>query len=111
MTQYRQVPVFEQKILDEEHTNAQWYRYFQSHDTGQPPGAEKTITVTASPFVYTAPRKGFVIITGGTVTSILFSRSGTYYNTGVASGSLSVAQGDMLKVAYTVVPTMVFVPT
>jgi hypothetical protein len=112
MTQYRQAPQFETPLMDDKQTTSKfWYRYFQASETGQPPTGETAITVTASPFVYTAPRKGYVIVSGGTITNIQISRSGTYYSMGASANSYPVAANDMLKVTYTGIPTMVFFPT
>ena len=113
MTQYRQAPQFEVPMIegDANTTSKFWYRYFQSSEVGQPPSSETAITVTASPFVYTAPRKGYVLISGGTLTNIQISRSGTYYSAGSSANSYPVAANDMVKVTYTSIPTMVFFPT
>lgn len=112
MTQYRQAPTFEVPLVDDNQTTSKfWYRYFQANETGQPPSGETAITVSGSPFTYTAPRKGYVIVSGGTVSGIQVSRSGTFYSTGMTAGTFSVAANDQLKVTYTGVPTMVFFPT
>lgn len=111
MTQFRRVPTYEQPLTIQERNSSYWYRFFQDSDTGRPPTAEASITVTASPFTYTAPRKGFVIVNGGTVSIIAFSRSGTFYTTGQTTGTFTVAQGDQLKVTYSGLPTMTFVTT
>jgi hypothetical protein len=111
MTQYRQVPVFEQPIKQGENTSSPWYRYFQAHDLGQPPGAESVIKVVGSPFIYQAPRKGLVIVSGGTVSEIDYSRSGTFYNTGLTSGTFQVAMADRIRVIFSVAPTVVFSPS
>jgi hypothetical protein len=108
VTQYRQVPVFEQPIKQGENTSSPWYRYFQAHDLGQPPGTETTITVGASPFIYQAPRKGIVIVNGGTVSAISYSRSGTFYATGQTTGTFTLAMGDQLKVVFSGKPQVVF---
>jgi hypothetical protein len=111
MTQYRQVPTFDQPLRTGEVTTASWYRYFQAHDLGQPPSAEKAITGIASPFIYTAPHKGNLIVSGGTVSGISYSRSGTFYSTGQTSGVFNLALGDQLKIVFSVVPTVIFAPT
>jgi hypothetical protein len=109
--QYRQVPTFDQQIATGITNNSYWYRYFQDSDTGRPPTAEFVLTVPASPFIYTAPRKGFLIVQGGTVSAIAFSRSGTFYTTGQTTGTFPVGQGDQLKVTYSGKPNVIFVPT
>jgi hypothetical protein len=92
-------------------TTAWWYRYFQSHDSGQPPSNETTVTPKGSPYTYTAPRGGILVVNGGTIASIQMARSGTFYPTGVTSGSFSLAQNDKLLFTYSVAPQLVFFPT
>lgn len=70
------------------------------------------VTVSASPFTYSPPVKGNVIVTGGTVSDISFSRDGTnIYTTGQSSGMFQINANDRLIVTYTGAPTMTFVPT
>lgn len=67
------------------------------------------ITVGASPFTYnnTASNDQSVIVKGGTVSKIEFSRDNiTYFDVGVVAGMFTVSKGDYLRVTYTVVPTM-----
>jgi hypothetical protein len=73
------------------------------------PVKESSITVTASPFSYTAQSNGSVLVTGGTVSAISLIRSSTYV-TGLTSGLFPVSNKDVLKVTYTGLPTMVFFP-
>lgn len=117
-TQYRQAPTYTDQIASGQRNSATWYRYFQQAELGTPPAAEVPITGTAlgaSPFSYIAPQKGFVIVSGGTVTSIMFSRTPgpppVFYNTGETAGEFPLAQNDVLKITYTVKPTVTFVPT
>jgi hypothetical protein len=111
MSQYRQVPTYEQPLLhDGKHTGQVWYRYFQDSEAGRPPAAETVVTPTASPFVYTAPRAGNLLVSGGTVGTISLSRSGTFLGTGRTVGMFRMAQGDQAKITYTVAPTVVFFP-
>jgi len=72
-----------------------------------------SITVGASPFVYqnTDPYPEDIIISGGTVSSIAWSRDGsTYYNLGLTSGRFHLEPGEYLQVTYTAAPTMTKVP-
>jgi hypothetical protein len=71
------------------------------------------ITVTASPFVYhnVAAFDADVIVSGGTVTEIAFSRNGsTYYVSGLLAGVIQLSPGDYVKVTYSVAPTETLVP-
>lgn len=76
--------------------------------------APSNITVTASPFTYqnVSGYNGDVIISGGTVSAIAFSRdNSTYFATGfVTGGVVYLSPSDYVKVTYTVAPTMTLVP-
>lgn len=112
MTQFRTVPSYDQQITPGSHNDSTWYRYFQQNETGTPPSTELAITVTSSPFSYVFGAKGFVILSGGTVSNVMFSRTpGTFYLTGQTAGIFPGSQNDVLKVTFTVKPLMTFVPT
>lgn len=52
-----------------------------------------------------------LLVSGGTVTAITFSRDNvTYYSTGVVSGTIRLSPGDYVKFTYSVVPTVIAVP-
>src|SRR5271163_2315946 len=108
--QFRQPPTYLEPLTQGKNTSSSWYRYFQQRELGTPPAAESAITVTASPFTYIALRAGFVIVSGGTVSAIAFSRTaGTFYVTGQTSGVFSMSLNDSLRVTYSGLPTMTFV--
>lgn len=72
-----------------------------------------TITVTGSPFTYqnTTTFPTDVIVQGGTVSKVEFSRDGTtWYDTGVVAGMFGLSPSDRLRVTYTVAPTMTLIP-
>jgi hypothetical protein len=73
-----------------------------------------TISVTASPFTYqnTTGYNADVIISGGTVSLVEFSRdNSTYYTTAILTNTiLRLSPNDYVKVTYTSAPTMVSVP-
>jgi len=109
--QYRQAPTYDQPIAVGNNTHPSWYRFFQSLQVGTPPQAESSITVTTSPFTYTASMGGFVIVHGGTVSQISFSRtSGTSYITGQTTGTFPVSAGDSIIITYSGAPTVTWVP-
>lgn len=68
------------------------------------------IAAGASPFTYTAPFAGHLAVTGGTVSAIALIRQGTSVATGLTAGLIPASRGDQVKVTYTVVPTMTFIP-
>lgn len=112
MTAFRTAPTYEEPLVSGKNTSMAYYRWIQSADLGVPPSTETPVTPSASPFVYTAPRGGFVIIAGGTVSAIAFSRTpGTFYSTGQTAGSFPVNSNDQLKITYTAAPNVVFVPS
>jgi hypothetical protein len=71
------------------------------------------ITVGASPYTYqnTNTYPADVIVSGGTVSAIAFSRdNATFYTVGLTGGIFALSQYDFLRVTYTVAPTMTLVP-
>lgn len=93
-------------------TSKDWYFFWAGLYNGLPPAAVTAVTLGASPYEYTAPRAGSVIVNGGTVSLIEFSRDGTnYYNVGQVAGMFRLNATDRLRITYTVVPTVTFVPT
>ena len=83
----------------------------QNIDKGIPPSGESAIAVMASPWIYTALLKGFVIVTGGTVSIIAFSRTpGIFYPTGQTTGVFPMSQNDQIQITFTGAPSVVWVP-
>jgi hypothetical protein len=70
-----------------------------------------SISPGGSPFTYTASHAGFVVVAGGTVTSVAIVRQGTSTATGLADSIFPMSRGDQLVVGYNVnAPTMTFIP-
>jgi len=69
------------------------------------------ITVTGSPFTYTAPANGCVVISAGTVSAIAIARQGTSVAAGITAGVIPVSRLDKVTITYTVLPTATFLPT
>lgn len=70
------------------------------------------ITVGASPFSYTNG-DGYdedIIVQGGTVSLIEFSRSAVFYPLGVTQGMFRLSPNDGLRVTFTATPAMTKVP-
>ncbi len=85
---------------------------------GNPPAPEVllsnpnrlALTPAASPFdlINTTYKPLRFVISGGTVSSITYSRDGsTFDSTGLTAGSFEVAPGDRLRITYTVAPTII----
>ena len=72
------------------------------------------ITVTASPFTFQNPSAVFnadVIVSGGIVSDISFSRDNvTFYTCGAVFGMFRLSPSDFLKITYTGLPVATLVP-
>lgn len=88
----------------------QWFRYLAALSTSSG-GKAVTATVGGSPFTYTAPSAGHVLVSGGTVSAISLTRGRTTIATGMTSGFVPVSAGDAVTVTYTVAPAVTFLPT
>jgi hypothetical protein len=108
--QWRQVPTYEQPLTTGKNTSSSWYRWVQATEQGTAPAQESAVTPGASPYTYTAPRKGFLIVNGGTVSQISYSRSGTFHVTGQISGMVNMNQYDQVQITYSAAPTLTWVP-
>jgi hypothetical protein len=73
-------------------------------------GAIAAVTVTASPFAYTATTRGALFVSGGIVSDVSFKRGGTTIPAGIAAGVIPVTNGDVVTITYTAAPTVNFVP-
>lgn len=113
MTVFRSAPTYDTNLVEKGgNTNKSFYRWVQDTDSGTPPSTEIPIVAGASPFTYQAPKKGYVIITGGTVTKIEFSRTpGVWYTTGQTTGMFSVNANDNLRATFSALPQMILIPS
>lgn len=110
--QFNSLPNFNVPLMIKGITSKDWFFYWAGLFNGLAPAAEVPITPGASPYAYSALVKGSVIVSGGTVSAIAFSRDGTtFYTTGQTAGMFTLNAQDRLRVTYTVLPTMTFVPT
>lgn len=77
------------------------------------PTAPAAVVLGASPAVYTALAKGNLVVGGGTVSQIRFSRDGgtTWTVLGITGGTIPVVLGDQIEVTYTVIPTVTLIPS
>jgi hypothetical protein len=70
------------------------------------------VTPTASPYVFTAPSNGLVVISGGTVSVVQYGRGASVVALGLTSGVVPVSQGDTITVTWAVTaPTVTFIPS
>lgn len=111
MRQYNSIPQNPQNFLEKGVMARVWYFFLSSLWTGLPPSAESAVTVGTSPFAYTAKQRGFMIVQGGSVSLVQYSRDGvTNHTTGQTQGCFPLSQGDLLIVTYSVAPAMTWVP-
>lgn len=75
-----------------------------------PAKAIASVTVSASPFAYTASDDGQIVIEGGTVSGITLKRGNTTITLPGTSGMFAISQGDIVTTTYAVAPTISFVP-
>ena len=68
------------------------------------------ISVGASPFVYTAPFNGILLITGGTVSAISLNRGAGFLTTGLTVGIVPMRRQDQVQVTWSGLPAMTFYP-
>lgn len=73
-------------------------------------GAIQAVTVGASPFTYTAPENGSVIVSSGTVSLITIVRGSNIVGVGATGGMFPVSIGDGIRITYSVAPNVRFVP-
>jgi hypothetical protein len=112
ITQRNLLPNYPTPLEVGKHTSKDWYFFWAGLYNGLPPAAEAPVTPGASPYTYSAAVRGSLIVTGGTVSAIEFSRDGvTFYSVGQTSGMFLLNAADRLRITYTVIPTVTFVPT
>lgn len=110
--QLNRLPQFAQPLDIKGVTSRDWYFFWSGLYRGLAPELESPVTPTGSPFTFSAPRRGSLIVNGGTVSLIRFSRDGsTFYNVGATAGMFALNAADRLEVTYSAPPTLTFVPS
>lgn len=69
------------------------------------------VTVTASPFTYTAPRNGMLFFSGGTLSAIQYTRGASVSLLNLGSNQIMVMKGDQVRITYLTAPSLTFLPT
>ena len=111
-SQLNTIPNYPVQLVQNQQTSKDWYFFWSGLFRGLPPANVEEVALTGSPFIYTAPRKGSLIVSGGTVSAIEFSRDGvTFYDTGQTSGMIPSNAADQIQITYAVAPTVTFVPS
>jgi hypothetical protein len=111
--QFNAMPQYPEPLGQGGNTSMNWYRFWAGLFRGLPPENVTDVGLTGSPYVYSAARRGSLIVNGGTVSNISFSRDGgtTYYTVGTTAGMFLLNAADLLKITYAAPPTVTFVPT
>lgn len=108
---YSAIPNYKVPMMSKGTLERTWYQFFADVWKGRPQGAVSTVTVGTSPFTYQVTSKGFIIVQGGTVSLIQFTRDGiTNYNTGLTNGCIPLSEGDSVIVTYSIIPHMRWIP-
>lgn len=88
-----------------------WLQQYLKSVGRNPDAGVTTPTIGASPFVYTNATDfdQDVMVVGGTVSTVSFSRGGVFYPVATTS-MVRLNPGDAFRVAYTVAPTFTVIP-
>ena len=105
------IPNYAQPMYVKGNMERTWYQFFSDVWKGKPASDVSAVVPVSSPFTYQANSKGFMIIQGGTVSLVQFSRDmNVNYNTGQTNGVFPLGQNDSLIVSYSVAPVFTWVP-
>lgn len=103
--QYNLIPTYDQPLTIKGALARGWYSFFSGLYSGQATGPVAAVTVGTSPYTYKAPVGGTLMVSGGTVTQISFSRDGAnFFILGVTAGAIPMSQGDQVVLTYSVGP-------
>lgn len=109
--QFNRAPTYNEPLATKGATTREWYSFFTGLLNGQAIGVPSAVTPASSPYTYKAAQGGTLIIQGGTVSMVSFSRDGvTNFNTGQTQGMFPISQGDLLIITYSAAPHLTFVP-
>lgn len=109
--QFNRLPEYNESLTTKGNTTRGWYSLFAGFFTGQATGPAALLTAGPSPYTYKATQGGTLIIQGGTVSLVSFSRDGvTNFNTGQIQGLFPLSQGDLLIITYSAAPNVAFIP-
>lgn len=110
--QFNTLPLYGVPLLQGSNTTRDWYFFWAGLYRGLPPENVTEPIAGASPYTYSALRRGSLIVSGGTVSLIEFSRDGTnFYDVGQTSGMFALNATDLLRITHAGAPDLVFVPS
>lgn len=109
--QFNRAPTYNEALVTKGSTTRDWYSCWTGLVNGQPTGLPSPVVPASSPYTYKATQGGTLIIQGGTVSMVSFSRDGvTNFNAGQTQGMFPLSQGDLLIITYSAAPNLTFVP-
>jgi hypothetical protein len=109
--QFNRAPTYNEPLSTKGNTTRDWYSFWVGLLSGQPTGLPSPVTAGQSPYTYKATQGGTLIIQGGAVSMVSFSRDGvTNFNAGQTQGLFPLSQGDLLIITYSGAPNLTFVP-
>lgn len=73
-----------------------------------PTSAAVAVSPGGSPYTWTAPATGMLILSGGTVSLVEVGRGAVFYAAGLIGGLIPVSAGDKVRMTYVVAPTATF---
>jgi hypothetical protein len=105
-----QVPNLNAPLVDLEDgtVNNPWNNFFQQFT--QAPAGAISLVINGSPYIYQSKEQGMITIEGGTLTSVEFIRGSFSTNLGNAQRIIPVQIKDIIRVTYSVLPIINFVP-
>jgi hypothetical protein len=110
--QLNAMPQYPQPLIQAGQTARDWYFFWAGLYRGLPPENVTEPIAGASPYTYSAQRRGSLIVTGGTVSLIEFSRDGAnFYDVGQTSGMFALNAADILRITHAGAPNLAFVPS
>lgn len=71
----------------------------------------QTVTLTGSPFTYTAARNGMLFISGGLLSTVQYGRGASLNVLGINQNPIMIMAGDRVVISYLTAPTITFLPT
>lgn len=87
--------------------NRSWLLWLQQF--ALQPAAPLPVSVGVSPFTYVASGTGNLVISGGAITSVTFTRRPSVVSLGTIR-TVPMSNADMVSVGFTGSPTAVFIP-
>jgi hypothetical protein len=109
--QFNRAPTYQEPLVTKGSITKGWFTLWTGLLSGQATGPVSPVTLGTSPLSYKAAQGGTLVIQGGSVSLVSFTRDGlTNVNTGQTQGMFPLSQNDTLIITYTGTPILTFVP-